>query len=182
MQKIRTASKSPIAKIAIGLLALSFISWGATGGMVSMTQNEVIDVAGSPIYYSEVQQAYAKEKRRVQNLLGTAELTPEIEHAIQLPQQTVSRLITRKVLEKEADQLDLRAHRWRLNSSSLKIQVFTERTTHLTLNAIKLFYAAWGSTSHYTKTCFVAICSLRPWQTYLKHTEIKPHVVPTPHL
>lgn len=108
MKSIRNASNNIFVKVILVLLSLTFISWGASSAFVGNTQNEVINVNGEPIYLSEVYQDYQQRLNQVRRSIG-GEITPEIEEALDIRQSVINNLVTEKILEQEAERLELRA-------------------------------------------------------------------------
>ena len=127
MRKIRNAANSLFVKVCLALLSLTFISWGASSAFVGNNQNEVITVNGAPIFLSEVQKEYAQQQGRVRQSLGD-KLTPEIEKALGLGDAVVRNIVTEKVLEQEANRLELRASPKQMQDMILRDRNFMDST------------------------------------------------------
>lgn len=76
LQEMRKYSKSWVANVFLGILAISFVSWGAGSWMTAKVDTSVAKVGKTAVEQSQFRRDYTNTLRRIEQQRGTA-LTPE---------------------------------------------------------------------------------------------------------
>ncbi len=108
---LREKGNSVVLKGVLGLVALTFVSWGGysmtasnnavPGGRVAAWVDDI------PISVREFESRYYQQVESMRQRLGSA-FTPELEKQLGLRRMTISQLVSEKLQVKEADRLGLR--------------------------------------------------------------------------
>ena len=99
---IRQRASSWGVKIAFGIIILVFVFWGV-GGYNNAGPGTVATVNGKAILMPDFQRELYSEEERLRNM--APDLSPEDLRQFQLPQQVLSRLVTRELIDQEAKRL-----------------------------------------------------------------------------
>lgn len=108
LQEMRKFSKSWIANIFLGLLTLSFVSWGVGDMLRGSTNTAVATVGGTPISQVEFQRDYSNTLRQLGDRRGKA-ISPAEARKEGLGNQLLQQSIFRVVLDNVVNRLKLTA-------------------------------------------------------------------------
>ena len=70
LQNIRSGAKGPVFKVIIGLIVLSFALFGVESILLGGSDDSVAEINGEKVSVFEVQQAVARQKQSLAELLG----------------------------------------------------------------------------------------------------------------
>ena len=99
---IRTFSKTIVAKIIFGVIALSFVIWGLNASMLNLgTSREVAEIGSQKITPVELDRAFQRSVQNMQSMFGPSF---NQQQAIQmgLLNNTVQSLVSQKILREDA--------------------------------------------------------------------------------
>ena len=106
IQWMHALSKSWVATLLMGMLALSFVVWGIADVFTGGSTSAVATVGGSEIGPQEFQRTYRNFLRNQGQRMG-ADITPEMAEKLGLGQVALQQMIGRQALDNEADKLGL---------------------------------------------------------------------------
>jgi peptidyl-prolyl cis-trans isomerase D len=106
IQWMHRLSKSWVATLLMGGLALSFVVWGIADVFTGMGSDAVATVGSSEIGQAEFQRVYRNFVRNQGQQMG-GEITPEMAQKMGLGQVALQQMISRTALDNETKHLDL---------------------------------------------------------------------------
>lgn len=108
LQNIRSGTKGPVFKIIIGLIVLSFALFGVESILLGGSDDSVAEINGEKVSVFEVQQAVARQKQSLAELLGD-NFRPELFDEQQLTQQALQGIIATRLQQQWAASWSLTA-------------------------------------------------------------------------
>ena len=127
LQEMRKFAKSKFASILLGVLALSFVSWGAGDWLVNRTNTAVATVGGTKIEQTIFQRDYSNTLSRLGQERGKA-ISPDEARKENLPNRLLQDSIDRTVLDNIVRQLNLTAGDALVSASIQAIPAFAGPT------------------------------------------------------
>lgn len=109
LQEMRKYSKSWVANVLLGILSLSFISWGAGNWVFGNNDTSVAKVGDTAISQPEFRRDYANSVRAEANRRGEATLTPEQAKQLKIADTVLEQKISSQVIDNEVKKLGLTA-------------------------------------------------------------------------
>lgn len=111
MDNLRTAANSPVLKIVLGVIMVSFVLTGVGGYLISGSANDAAEVNGQPISRAQLQQAFQQERQTMQERLGDrfSEVASNEQTMNQLRRQALENLINVSLFNQYANKLGLSA-------------------------------------------------------------------------
>ncbi|MEM8628153.1 MAG: SurA N-terminal domain-containing protein, partial [Pseudomonadota bacterium] len=106
LQAMRASAKGLLVKGLIGLLVISFASWGVVDYLGGVAQRPVAVVGDREIGAYEVSEAYRAQLNQLRRRFQ-GQITPEQAQAFGLHQQVVDQLVNAAAVDEEADALNL---------------------------------------------------------------------------
>lgn len=108
LQNIRSGTKGPVFKVIIGLIVLSFALFGVESILLGGSDDSVAEINGEKVSVFEVQQAVARQKQSLAELLGD-NFRPELFDEQQLTQQALQGIIATRLQQQWAASWSLTA-------------------------------------------------------------------------
>lgn len=108
LQIIRSGTKGPVFKVIIGLIVLSFALFGVESILLGGSDDSVAEINGEKVSAFEVQQAVARQKQSLAELLGD-NFRPELFDEQQLTQQALQGIIATRLQQQWAASWSLTA-------------------------------------------------------------------------
>ena len=108
LQNIRSGAKGPVFKVIIGLIVLSFALFGVESILLGGSDDSVAEINGEKVSVFEVQQAVARQKQSLAELLGD-NFRPELFDEQQLTQQALQGIIATRLQQQWAASWSLTA-------------------------------------------------------------------------
>lgn len=108
LQNIRSGTKGPVFKVIIGLIVLSFALFGVESILLGGSDDSVAEINGEKVSTFEVQQAVARQKQSLAELLGD-NFRPELFDEQQLTQQALQGIIATRLQQQWAASWSLTA-------------------------------------------------------------------------
>lgn len=108
LQNIRSGTKGPVFKVIIGLIVLSFALFGVESILLGGSDDSVAEINGEKVGAFEVQQAVARQKQSLAELLGD-NFRPELFDEQQLTQQALQGIIATRLQQQWAASWSLTA-------------------------------------------------------------------------
>jgi peptidyl-prolyl cis-trans isomerase D len=108
LQNIRSGTKGPVFKVIIGLIVLSFALFGVESILLGGSDDSVAEINGEKVSAFEVQQAVARQKQSLAELLGD-NFRPELFDEQQLTQQALQGIIATRLQQQWAASWSLTA-------------------------------------------------------------------------
>ncbi|OWO79068.1 peptidylprolyl isomerase [Photorhabdus luminescens] len=111
MDNLRTAANSPVLKIVLALIILSFVLTGVGGYLTSGAGSYAAEVNGQTISRTQLEQAFQQERNALQNQLGDkfSVLASDEQSMKQIRNQALERLINNVLVEQYSRELGLSA-------------------------------------------------------------------------
>jgi peptidyl-prolyl cis-trans isomerase D len=106
IQWMHALSKSWVATLLMGALALSFVVWGIADVFTGISTSGVATVGSTEISAQEFQRAYRNFVRNQGQQMGT-EITPDMAEKMGLGQVALQQMVSRTALNNEAQRLGL---------------------------------------------------------------------------
>lgn len=108
LQNIRSGTKGPVFKVIIGLIVLSFALFGVESILLGGSDDSVAEINGEKVSTFQVQQAVARQKQSLAELLGD-NFRPELFDEQQLTQQALQGIIATRLQQQWAASWSLTA-------------------------------------------------------------------------
>jgi peptidyl-prolyl cis-trans isomerase D len=108
LQNIRSGTKGPVFKVIIGLIVLSFALFGVESILLGGSDDSVAEINGEKVSAFEVQQAVARQKQSLAELLGE-NFRPELFDEQQLTRQALQGIIATRLQQQWAASWSLTA-------------------------------------------------------------------------
>ena len=127
MENLRTKANSPLLKIILALIILSFVLGGVMmGGIGGNSANTAAEVNGQPISREQLQQAFQQERQSLQEYLGDkfSEVASNEESMNLLRRQALDNLINNELINQYANELNLSASDQQIEQSIFSMQIF----------------------------------------------------------
>ena len=127
MENLRTKANSPLLKIILALIILSFVLGGVMmGGIGGNSANNAAEVNGQPISREQLQQAFQQERQSLQEYLGDkfSEVASNEESMNLLRRQALDNLINNELINQYANELNLSASDQQIEQSIFSMQIF----------------------------------------------------------
>ncbi|GAA0534140.1 peptidyl-prolyl cis-trans isomerase D [Rhizomicrobium palustre] len=109
LQEMRKYSKSKLANVLLGILALSFVSWGAGSWMYGNTDTSVAKVGGVAIDQQDFRRDYANMVRNEANRRGEATLSPEEAKQLKIADAVLDQKVNSLAIDNVVHKLGLTA-------------------------------------------------------------------------
>ncbi|CAQ85501.1 MULTISPECIES: peptidylprolyl isomerase [Photorhabdus] len=111
MDNLRTAANSPVLKIVLALIILSFVLTGVGGYLTSGTDSYAAEVNGQTISRAQLEQAFQQERNMLQEQLGDkfSVLASNEQSMKQIRSQVLERLINNALIDQYSQELGLSA-------------------------------------------------------------------------
>ncbi|MER2471872.1 peptidylprolyl isomerase [Photorhabdus laumondii] len=111
MDNLRTAANSPVLKIVLALIILSFVLTGVGGYLTSGAGSYVAEVNGQAIGRAQLEQAFQQERNALQEQLGDkfSVLASDEQSMKQIRNQALDRLINNALIDQYSRELGLSA-------------------------------------------------------------------------
>ncbi|WP_445496581.1 peptidylprolyl isomerase [Photorhabdus sp. SF281] len=111
MDNLRTAANSPVLKIVLVLIILSFLLTGVGGYLTSGTGSYAAEVNGQTISRAQLEQAFQQERNTLQEQLGDkfSVLASDEQSMKQIRSQALERLINNALIDQYSRELGLSA-------------------------------------------------------------------------
>ncbi|WP_036768545.1 peptidylprolyl isomerase [Photorhabdus australis] len=111
MDNLRTAANSPVLKIVLALIILSFVLTGVGGYLTSGTGSYAAEVNGQTISRAQLEQAFQQERNMLQEQLGDkfSVLASNEQSMKQIRSQVLERLINNVLIDQYSRELGLSA-------------------------------------------------------------------------
>ncbi|TDB51311.1 peptidylprolyl isomerase [Photorhabdus luminescens] len=111
MDNLRTAANSPVLKIVLALIILSFVLTGVGGYLTSGAGSYAAEVNGQAISRAQLEQAFQQERNALQDQLGDkfSVLASDEQSMKQIRNQALERLINNVLVEQYSRELGLSA-------------------------------------------------------------------------
>lgn len=106
IQWMHALSKSWVATLLMGALALSFVVWGIADVFTGSSSSAVATVGGTDISQDDFQRSYRNFLRNQGQQMG-GEITPEMAQRMGLGQVALQQMVSRTALDNEAEKLGL---------------------------------------------------------------------------
>ncbi|HUO98919.1 MAG TPA: SurA N-terminal domain-containing protein [Rhizomicrobium sp.] len=127
LQELRKYTKSWYANVFLGLLTLSFVSWGAGSWFGASVDTSVAKVGGTPIDQNEFRRDYTNALRNAGDQRGKA-ISPEEAKKMDLGGQLLDQEITRTALDNVVRKLGLTASDAMVTAEIQRIPAFAGLT------------------------------------------------------
>ncbi|KLN96448.1 peptidylprolyl isomerase [Moellerella wisconsensis] len=126
MDNLRTAANSPVLKIVLGVIMVSFVLTGVGGYLISGSANDAAEVNGQPISRAQLQQAFQQERQTMQERLGDrfSEVASNEQTMNQLRRQALENLINVSLFNQYANKLGLSASDAQIKQSIFEMPIF----------------------------------------------------------
>ncbi|MGG4608139.1 peptidylprolyl isomerase [Providencia sp. Me31A] len=127
MENLRTKANSPVLKIILALIILSFVLGGVMmGGIGGNSVNNAAEVNGQPISREQLQQAFQQERQSLQEYLGDkfSEVASNEESMNMLRRQALDNLINNELINQYANELNLSASDQQIEQYIFSMPVF----------------------------------------------------------
>ncbi|WP_118985104.1 peptidylprolyl isomerase [Photorhabdus sp. CRCIA-P01] len=111
MDNLRTAANSPVLKIVLALIILSFVLTGVGGYLTSGAGSYAAEVNGQTISRAQLEQAFQQERNALQDQLGDkfSVLASDEQSMKQIRNQALDRLINNALIDQYSRELGLSA-------------------------------------------------------------------------
>ncbi|AWK43473.1 peptidylprolyl isomerase [Photorhabdus laumondii subsp. laumondii] len=111
MDNLRTAANSPVLKIVLALIILSFVLTGVGGYLTSGAGSYAAEVNGQAISRAQLEQAFQQERNALQEQLGDkfSVLASDEQSMKQIRNQALDRLINNALIDQYSRELGLSA-------------------------------------------------------------------------
>ncbi|NRN27794.1 peptidylprolyl isomerase [Photorhabdus heterorhabditis] len=111
MDNLRTAANSPVLKIVLALIILSFVLTGVGGYLTSGTGSYAAEVNGQTISRAQLEQAFQQERNMLQEQLGDqfSVLASNEQSMKQIRSQALERLVNNALIDQYSRELGLSA-------------------------------------------------------------------------
>ncbi|MBP6123270.1 MULTISPECIES: peptidylprolyl isomerase [Providencia] len=131
MENLRTKANSPLMKIILALIMLSFVLTGVMMGGLGGGGNNAAEVNGQPISREQLQQAFQQERQSLQEYLGDkfAEVASNEESMNMLRRQALDNLINNQLINQYANELSLSASDKQIEQAIFAMPVFQTNGT-----------------------------------------------------
>ncbi|WP_273844567.1 peptidylprolyl isomerase [Providencia rettgeri] len=127
MENLRTKANSPLLKIILALIILSFVLGGVMmGGLGGNSANNAAEVNGQSISREQLQQAFQQERQSLQEYLGDkfSEVASNEESMNLLRRQALDNLINNELINQYANELQLSASDQQIEQYIFSMPVF----------------------------------------------------------
>jgi len=109
LQEMRKYSKSKLANVLLGVLAVSFVSWGVGDFIRGNNDTSVAKVGGVPIDQQDFRRDYTNASRAEANRRGEASLTPEQAKQLKIANSVLEQKVNSQALDNVVKKLGLTA-------------------------------------------------------------------------
>lgn len=109
LQEMRKYSKSKVANVLLGILAISFVSWGVGDVIRASNDSSVVKVGGTAIDQNDFRRDYANTVKRVAQQRGEATLTPDEARQLKIADQVLEQKVNAQALDNVVKKLGLTA-------------------------------------------------------------------------
>ncbi len=109
LQEMRKYAKSKLANVLLGLLAVSFVSWGVGDFVRASNDTSVAKVGGVAIDQQDFRRDYTNAVRTEANRRGEATLTPEQARQLKIADTVLEQKIASQTLDNVVNKLGLTA-------------------------------------------------------------------------
>nr|WP_314263458.1 peptidylprolyl isomerase [uncultured Moellerella sp.] len=126
MDNLRTAANSPVLKIVLAVIILSFVLTGVGGYLISGSVNDAAEVNGQPISREQLQQAFQQERQAMQERLGEnfSEAASNEQTMRALRSQALDSLVNTVLFNQYANELGLSSSDAQIEKAIFAMEVF----------------------------------------------------------